>query len=272
MYKLAIALFAGMFGLQDPALASGFEPEDAEGQSSYHFDTDAPFKPSADAMTDVDAALMRARASGKLAMIVMGANWCHDSMGLIEHLSKPEVAAVVKAGYEVQIVDVGYLDHGLHVATRFGLPVIYGTPTVLVIEPESETLLNADTVNIWRDAAAMPTDKVISLFAGQNRTPNAAPAPTGELARLMAEIKEFESKHAARIYGGFAIVGPMLAADERPEHFGAYWTQLRDLRYSITEDLARLRQEARTRTAAGETGITLDYPDYPPFDWEKESR
>jgi len=269
MYKLAIALLAGMFGLQEPALASSFEPDDANEQSSYKFDMEAPFKPSADAMTDVDAALARARKSGKLAMIVMGANWCHDSIGFIGHLNKPEVAAVVKAGYEVQIVDVGYLDHGLHVAPRFGLPVIYGTPTVLIIEPETETLLNADTVNLWRDAAAMPVDKVISLFADQDRTPDAAPAPTGELARLMAEIKDFEARQAARIYGGFAIVGPMLAADERPESFGAYWTQLRDLRYSITEDLTRLRDEARTRVAAGEKGITLDYPEYPPFEWEK---
>ncbi len=269
MYKLAIALLAGMFGLQEPALASGFDPDDAEEQSSYQFDMEAPFKPSADAMTDVDAALERARKSGKLAMIVMGANWCHDSMGFIEHLNKPEVAAVVKAGYEVQIVDVGYLDHGLHVATRFGLPVIYGTPTVLIVEPETETLLNAATAHLWRDAAAMPTEKVISLFASQDRKPDAGPAPTGELARLMKEIKDFEAKQAARIYGGFAIVGPMLAAEQRPENFGTYWTQLRDLRYSITEDLTRLRDEARTRVAAGETGITLDYPEYPPFEWEK---
>jgi len=270
MYKLAIALLAGMFGLQDPALASTIEQGEAEEHSSYHFDTEAPYKPSADAMTEVDATLDRARKSGKLAMIVMGANWCHDSIGLIEHLNKPEVSAVVKAGYEVQIVDVGYLDHSLHVATRFGLPVIYGTPTVLVIEPETETLLNASTLNLWRDAAAMPTEEVISLFAGQPRTVSHEPEPTGELARLLQEIKDFESKHAARIYGGFAIVGPMLAADKRPEHFGSYWTQLRNLRYSITEDLTRLREEARTRVAAGETGITLDYPEYPVFDWEKQ--
>lgn len=269
MYKLAIALLAGMFGLQEPALASGLNPDDAEEQSSYQFDMEAPFKPSADAMTDVDAVLERARKSGKLAMIVLGANWCHDSMGFVEHLNKPEVAAVVKADYEVQIVDVGYLDHGLHVSPRFGLPVIYGTPTVLIVEPETETLLNADTVNLWRDAAAMPTDEVVALFAGQDRTPDASAAPTGELARLMTEIREFESKHAARIYGGFAIVGPMLAADKRPDNFGSYWTQLRALRYSITNDLTRLRDEARTRVAAGETEITLDYPKYPPFDWEK---
>lgn len=240
-------------------------------QAAYEsaLESDHPYMPSENAMADVDALLASAKKSGKLAMIIMGANWCHDSIGLISHMKESEVAGVVHENYEVLIVDVGYLESGKDIITRFGRPVIYGTPTVLVVEPNTERLLNSDTANLWRDAAAMDATEVASLFANQSHSLPDEAVPTGELKRLLAEIDAFEAAQAARIYRGFAIVGPMLAAENRPETFGSYWTQLRTLRYSITGDLEALRKEAHDRVAAGESDITLTYPDYPAFDWEE---
>jgi len=48
------------------------------------------------------------------------------------------------------------------------------------------------------------------------------------------------------------------------------WNTVRDYRMQVPLDLEALRDEARTRVAAGETGIGLNYPVYPPFSWEPE--
>ncbi len=226
------------------------------------------FQPSEDQMADVDALLAHANASGKLAMIVLGAAWCHDSVGFVTHAQDPAVAAVIAQKYEVTYVDVGYLEHGRDVIRRFGMPVIYGTPTVLIIDPASEQLLNADTMFRWREAAAMTGREVAKLLADQpNKIADDLPVHA-EHARLMAEIKAFEKTQATRIYKGFKIIGPMLAGD-RSSHFYDYWNQLRDLRYTITDDLARLRREAKTRSEMGEKNIALTYPEYASFSWEQ---
>ena len=58
-----------------PAVAIAAEAtEEAERPS--------PFKPSATVMEDISEMLAIAKAAGKLGMVVMGANWCHDSQGL----------------------------------------------------------------------------------------------------------------------------------------------------------------------------------------------
>lgn len=268
MYKLVLAVVAGFLGFVEPAGAFEDNPETAEERSLHMLDKEAPFQPSIDAMTDVDILLQRALKNNKMAMVIMGANWCHDSRGLIEHLQDAEVSKVLEAAYDMITVDVGYLDHGLGVAPRFGLPVIYGTPTVLIIDPVSGKLLNKDTVNRWRESAAMTKDEIIALLRHQPRTAMEPIEASDELTRLFEGIAAFEQQQAARIYGGFAIIGPMLAAEERPSHFNRYWNQLRDLRYNITSDLKALREEAKARTDASETGITLRFPSYPAFDWE----
>lgn len=219
-------------------------------------------------MADVDALLVRAKSSGKLAMIVMGATWCHDSVGFITHIQDPSVAAEIAKKYEITYVDVGYLEYGSEVIRRFGMPVIYGTPTVLIVDPTSEQLLNADTMFRWREAAALTSREAAKLLADQP-TELADDQPiSAEHARLLAEIQAFEETQAARIYGGFKIIGPMLAGD-RSSHFYNYWNQLRDLRYAITDDLARLRREAKTLAETGEKNISLRYPEYASFSWEQ---
>ena len=126
---------------------------------------DKPFQPSDDVMADVDAVLERAREGGKLALIIMGANWCHDSMGLYGHFKDPALAATLDDNYEKLLVDVGYLERGEEVIQRFGQPVIYGTPTVLIIDPETEELLNRESMHRLRDSASMGIDEAREYFA-----------------------------------------------------------------------------------------------------------
>lgn len=119
------------------------------------------------AMADVDAALARAAERDARVLLVMGANWCHDSRGLAGWLSTPRFARMIHARYELVYVDVGHPQEGegrnIDIAQRFGIEEITGTPTVLILSPEG-TLLNAETAPTWRNAASRTEDEVFEYF------------------------------------------------------------------------------------------------------------
>ena len=229
-------------------------------------------------MAEVDDVLARANASGKLALIIMGANWCHDSQGLLSHFKEPDMIEVLGGHYEKLLVDVGNLDAGAEVNKRFGMPVIYGTPTVLIVDPHNERLLNRRDLQQWYNAASISLSDTVDYFKSKavpavRHAAVAADMATSEpLKKLFAEIDSFEAQQAQRIYRGFQIVGPMVAMDrhERPKNFYRLWEQLRVLRYKIPDDLVTLRAVARRRVALGETDIKLEFPEYPPLEWEEE--
>lgn len=118
-----------------------------------------------DAMGEVDAALARASANGKRVLLVMGANWCHDSRALAGWLETPRFAALVAEHYELVFVNVGMPQsgdgHNLDIARRFGLTEFPGTPAVLVLTADGQ-LVNPDTAASWRNAASRSEDAIIA--------------------------------------------------------------------------------------------------------------
>ena len=117
----------------------------------------------ADAAAEVDAALARAAVSGKRVLLVLGANWCHDSRALAGWLETPRFAALVAERYELVFVDVGMPQTGegrnLEIARRFGLEEMKNTPALLVLTPDGRAL-NADTSRDWRNAASRSEDAI----------------------------------------------------------------------------------------------------------------
>jgi len=118
---------------------------------------------SDDAMGDVDAALARASESERRVLLVMGANWCHDSRALAGWLGTDRFATMINANYELVFVNIGMPQtedgHNLAIANRFGLTELPGTPNVLVLTPEGE-LINAETATTWRNAASRGGDAI----------------------------------------------------------------------------------------------------------------
>ncbi|AMO73196.1 hypothetical protein AZE99_02905 [Sphingorhabdus sp. M41] len=122
-----------------------------------------PFEERADAAAEVDAALARADLSEKRVILVMGANWCHDSRGLAGWFSQPRFADMLTAKYEIVYVDVGHRDRNINIAQRFGIKAIKGTPTVLVLSPQG-ALLNRRSAPQWRDAASREEEDIFAYF------------------------------------------------------------------------------------------------------------
>ncbi len=141
----------------------------ADTSGNVHHNPEArSYLVSQDAMADVDAALTRAAQSDKRVLLVMGANWCHDSRALAGWLETERFVALVDAKYELVFVNVGMPQtddgHNIEIAQRFGVEELPGTPNVLALTADG-MLLNADTATTWRDAASREGDAIYDELA-----------------------------------------------------------------------------------------------------------
>lgn len=227
------------------------------------------------------AFMERAAESNKLALVVMGANWCHDSRGLAKQLKSQAVKTQIEQNYDVLYVDVGYLSHIKPVITRFGIPIIYATPTVLVIDPKSEKVINRDNMHIWRAAATIGKQQTIDYFneVADNKAARLQTVlqldltSNNHLKRLIKSIDQFEQDQAKRLYKAFEIVGPLLQADIEGKEAGKideYWRAVSRYRRQLTDDLVLLRKQVVDSAESDDVeGKTLEFPSYAKFDWEK---
>ena len=252
------------------------------GHSKNIYETGHLYIAADDQMAEIDKTLATAKKNGKLALIIMGANWCHDSRSMASNLYKPDIKESVQKNYELLFIDVGYYTKIKKVINRFGLPVIYSTPTILIVDPESEQLINEHNMLLMRDAASVSELETQEYFEdiAANReqlTLNATiKNESPRLTRLNQSIDDFETFHADRIYHAFSIIGPLIKEKKDggdPKEFDAIWKVISKLRYTITDDLAKLRKQAKQMDTASESQNVikkLEFPEYPAFDWEKE--
>ena len=145
-----------------------------------------PYDESADAMAEVDAALASAALEDKRVLLVMGANWCHDSRALAGWLETPRFAALVEEHYVPVYVDAGVPQgsrpKNLEIAHRFGVEELPGTPNLFVIMPDGR-LVNRDTVTSWRNAESRGEDAIYDeLLALATRQVGFEPVEGAEIA------------------------------------------------------------------------------------------
>lgn len=126
----------------------------------------AVYDPAADGPAQVDAVLAEASERGVPALIVFGANWCHDSRGFAERISGGDesLSAFMAEHYAVAFIDIGMRHRNLDQAARFGVEVIYGTPT-LVIADAPGLAENASTVHDWRAVYDASDADIAAYFA-----------------------------------------------------------------------------------------------------------
>jgi len=233
------------------------------------------YQASENPLADVQRALDRAEDADRLALVVLGANWCHDSRALASRLHRPPLAELIQQHYELVFVDAGFLDKGRAVMQRFGVAHYYATPTVLIIDPSSGQPINDEDRHQWSNAFKIDMSTSVQYFEKWQKDGSGAEpvVDSAELQRLYAEIDVFEQQLAERVAAGYAVVGPMLeayAAGNEPEAFDASWNELRDFRVAIPDDIRKLRDEAQRRVSEGEKDIQLLFPEYPLLSWESE--
>jgi len=141
----------------------------AEGPAETPHPEGAIFDPAVDAHAAVDAALESAQSNGNLVMIVMGANWCHDSRALTSYMMEEDLAALLEEHYEVVYIDVGLPQTGdgfnLDIAERFGV-TSEGTPNVLVVNGEGQLINSQEDAVSWRNSASRTSSEVLATLEG----------------------------------------------------------------------------------------------------------
>ena len=125
-----------------------------------------PYDENAAAKAAVDKAHARAKTSGKLLLIDLGGNWCLDCRILAGTMELPELKAWVARHYELVTVDVGRFDKNLDVPAHYGITDrLKGVPSLLVVDPKSDRLINAGNTAALSDARSMTPQGLADYLA-----------------------------------------------------------------------------------------------------------
>ncbi|MFT4769862.1 MAG: hypothetical protein ACI8RN_003016 [Glaciecola sp.] len=221
---------------------------------------------SADPMLDVQQALDRAKISEKLLLVVMGAQWCHDSRGLVDKFSDPKVAGVLADNYETVFVDVGYFKDLREISRRFDQAHYFATPTVMIVNADSEQLINAKDMHIWGSADSVPTEQYLEYFSIYANNPSPQFVLLAEAQASV--ISAFEQDSAERLNDAYGVLAPGMQAEDKTgkagKEFLKQWREVRRYRTSLQQDILTLRQQAQE---APDEELLL--PQYPVFSWEE---
>lgn len=132
-------------------------PDDVKSPNRY-VDGDA-------AVAAVDAALVEAKAEHKRVLIIVGTDICHDTRGLLGWMKQADSIALLDANYVRVLVDSGSRkDRNLPLLKRFGVNEIKYTPTVLVIDPSSGKLVNAEAISQLGSADSQDPAAIAAYF------------------------------------------------------------------------------------------------------------
>ncbi len=237
-------------------------------RSTYHF------APSADAFNEVLQVEQLAKDNNKLLLVVLGASWCHDSTALAEQFRTPDMQLILNAHYETIFVDVGLLEDRRQITQRFGYPIYYATPTVMVVDTESGALLNRVTMEKWGHAASIPHSDYIAYFSSfpmltaQQKQPLINWHPS-------SEEMAYNAQHAQRLQQAYNQLGPLLAKDikgETPKDFYDLWKEVKVFRSELQKSLAKRTALSLEQAGSGqgEALLTPAYRHYHPLSWETQ--
>jgi len=125
-----------------------------------------PYDEKADANAAVGAAKARARAQHKLLMIDLGGNWCPDCRILAGAIEVQPLKAFVETHYVIVTVDVGRFDKNLDIPARYGIKGrLDGVPSLLIVDPRSDRLVDAGHIAALADARSMSPQALADWLA-----------------------------------------------------------------------------------------------------------
>lgn len=163
---LALGAAAALLAIAGEALAAPSPQVGIASLAELGTPLPYPYDETANADRVVAAAKARARASGKLLLIDLGGNWCGDCRVLAGVMALPEVKRFVAAHYEVAFVDVGRFDKNLQVPARYGIRSrLVGVPSLLIVNPRTDRLLDAGHVAALADARSMSPQALADWLA-----------------------------------------------------------------------------------------------------------
>ena len=125
-----------------------------------------PYDETADADVAVAKAKAQARAEHKLLLIDLGGNWCGDCRVLAGTMERPELKAFVDQHYVLVSVDIGRMTKNLQIPGHYGVdPKKGGVPNLLIVNPHTDKLIDADHTAALEDARHMTPQALADWLA-----------------------------------------------------------------------------------------------------------
>ena len=164
-FKTALVL-AALLGIAGPALSAAPPKTGIASFAELKTPLPYPYNEQADADAAVAKARAAARKNGKLLLIDLGGNWCGDCRVLAGTMALAPLKAFVAAHYEVVTVDVGRFDKNLQIPARYGIRSrLEGVPSLLIVDPKTDRLLDAGHVAALADARHMTPQALADWLA-----------------------------------------------------------------------------------------------------------
>ncbi|WP_404399325.1 thioredoxin family protein [Idiomarina seosinensis] len=188
----------------------------------------------------------KAKTKGKKLMLVLGANWCGDSKALVEQFSQPAMAEQLNKKYQIELADIGYFEGGYSLVEHWGEPIYYGTPTVIIVDPDSGAVLNKADWQHWTNASQHSLAEFREYFLASDFSLSDAVIS----AAHKQQLAEFEKRQSRRIKQGYQAAAPLLKDYKEsglaapPEAFMKLWLELAEFRNQVHSDVVRLTAEA----------------------------
>jgi thiol-disulfide isomerase/thioredoxin len=124
-----------------------------------------PYDEQANAQQVVAAAQARAAHDHKLLLIDLGGNWCGDCRVLAGTMALPELRAFIEKHYVVVTVDVGRFDKNLSIPAHYGLGRPAGVPSLLIVNPKTNAVINQGHTEALADARKMSPQALADWLA-----------------------------------------------------------------------------------------------------------
>ena len=126
-----------------------------------------PYDEQPNAPAAVAKAKAQAKREHKRLLIDLGGNWCLDCRVLAGTIELPELKRWVDQHFEVVTVDIGRWDKNRQVSEHYGIHGrLAGAPSVLIVDPRSDKLLNRGHEAALADARHMTPQALADWLAG----------------------------------------------------------------------------------------------------------
>lgn len=128
-----------------------------------------PYNERATGKQDIAHARAAALAAHKLLLIDLGGNWCLDCRILAGTMALADLRPFVAQHFEVVTVDIGRYDRNMDVPAHYGLGRPAGVPSLLVVDPKTDKLLNKGHTAALADARSMTPQALADWLAQWTR-------------------------------------------------------------------------------------------------------
>ena len=225
------------------------------------------FKEDPNYMQSLALAQTKAVEDNKLLLVVLGAQWCHDSTGLAATFSNPQMHDILQTRFETIFIDLAYFEDRHNAVQKYGYPAFFGTPTVMVIDPKTNVLLNHNTISKWQNADSVPFEEYIEFFKTIDITPQVSQHQNSE-SHLQLEL--FMQKEVERLKKGFDHLRPIWESvrsgnEESEDLLEDVAEEVWNFRVKLQKDFHRLHEQIDQNNSQ-----ELDYPEYDELSWEAQ--